>query len=62
MRGVLFSICVSADLETVDKKVQKKSKKLLTKHFLFDIIYKSSRNSGDFAGMAQSVEHVIGND
>ena len=44
------------------KKLLKKMKKLLTKYFLFDIIYKSSRNSGDFAGMAQSVEHVIGND
>ena len=39
------------------KKVKKLLKKLLTNRKVFDIIYKSRD-----AGMAQSVEHVIGND
>ena len=47
------------------KKILKKDKiffkKGLTNRILFDIIYKSSRERR-FADMAQSVEHVIGND
>ena len=43
------------------KKFQKILKKGLTNRILFGIIYKSSRERR-FADMAQSVEHVIGND
>ncbi len=47
------------------KKITKKDKnffkKGLTNRIMFDIIYKSSRERR-FADMAQSVEHVIGND
>ncbi len=37
-------------------------KKVLTNAFYFAIIHKSSRYRRQHAGMAQSVEHVIGND
>ena len=46
--------------ENIEKIFKKFLKKVLTKRFLFGIIYKSSTRR--LAGMAQSVEHVIGND
>ena len=47
------------DKITVSKKNKKILKKGLTNRILFGIMYKSSRANAD---MAQSVEHVIGND
>ena len=45
-----------------NKKLKQNFKKVLTKENNFGIISKSSERTTKIAGMAQSVEHVIGND